>query len=254
MPISFPVENNKLEFLALHNNILGKNTPVIPPSISNLNKLYHLDLSNNGLTSTIPAAMGTMTELSYLFLAQNPFDASQQVPPFLENLTELRELSLKSTRLSGTLPQNLRTLTNLWLLDLDNNNLSGSIPNEYQTLSNLKYLLLHRNQLTGSVPLAFGNQSSFPKLMLFLVGNNTLTGDLGFVCDGAGGANSNPVFLEADCGGDTPETVCTVPDCCHCCQDDDPSKCQQYTYLANLDPLWQDGYQRKVEPFTFDGN
>eukprot|EP00592_Proboscia_alata_P012143 CAMPEP_0194393626 /NCGR_PEP_ID=MMETSP0174-20130528/123402_1 /TAXON_ID=216777 /ORGANISM="Proboscia alata, Strain PI-D3" /LENGTH=962 /DNA_ID=CAMNT_0039189331 /DNA_START=60 /DNA_END=2948 /DNA_ORIENTATION=- len=232
--------NNVLQFLALHENLIKKH---LPDNLHNLQALTHLDLSNNKLKGTIPNGLSKMTKLTYLFLAKNDFLAGT-IPPFLGNLTSLEELSLKDTQLTGTIPTDVfstRTMTNLTLLDLDSNALTGTIPPELASLEQLRFLLLNRNNLNGTIPLAFATSSVY----LFLVDNNTLTGDMSFLC----GSDYRRDKVIADCAGETPEIVCEGS-CCECCDDGDDLPCNGLEMLANLDPVWQTSYGRYH--FDFD--
>merc|ERR1712232_83037 len=96
---SFP--NTKLKFLALQENELGGK---IPDEFKYFESLFHLDLSNNDFDGAISESLGTMTNLTYLFLSENPKLTSGAIPPFLGHLTNLHELSLKKTSRTGFIP------------------------------------------------------------------------------------------------------------------------------------------------------
>lgn len=143
--------NTALRFLALHNNQL---TGTVGESFGNLQTLEHLDLSNNqirGYAINNNFGISSLTELTYLFLSANPFEAAE-FPSWIQELTSLEELSLKSVKIAGTIPTWVGALSNLILLDLDDNDLRGSIPSELGNLTNLQFLLLNRNELTETVP------------------------------------------------------------------------------------------------------
>lgn len=111
-------EHKYLQFLSVFNNSFDGG---IPPSIKNLTKVFHLDLSINNFTGPLPEFLGEMPELSYLFLSNNKFD-SGPIPPNYANLQYMEELSLKGTNRNGTIPSFIGNYTRLKLLDLDNNN------------------------------------------------------------------------------------------------------------------------------------
>ena len=90
-----------------------------------------LYLSSIGLTGTIPAALG--------------------------NLTNLKGLGLSGNQLTGTIPVELGNLTNLDALILGDNRLTGTIPAELGKLTNLQYLALNSNDLTGTIPTELDN-------------------------------------------------------------------------------------------------
>ena len=84
-----------------------------------------LDLSNTGLTGSIPSKIG--------------------------DLKNLEKLYLRSNQLSGEIPSEIGFLTNLTSLYLNDNQLTGEIPFELGNLTNLRYLKLNDNQLTGEI-------------------------------------------------------------------------------------------------------
>ncbi|KAJ0967455.1 hypothetical protein J5N97_024372 [Dioscorea zingiberensis] len=64
----------------------------IPAAMSSLSKLTSLDLSTNNLTGTIPSELGSLTRLYTLYLDQNKISGS--IPSSLGNLTRLQSLRL----------------------------------------------------------------------------------------------------------------------------------------------------------------
>jgi len=107
-------------------------------------------LGENHLTGTLPAALGSLSNLTTLDLGGNQLSGS--IPPELGSLSNLTFLYLSNNQLSGSIPPELGSLSNLTDLDLGGNQLSGSIPPELGSLSNLLYLSLRNNQLSGEVP------------------------------------------------------------------------------------------------------
>ena len=85
-----------------------------------------LDLSNTGLTGSIPSKIGNLKNLEKLYLDRN--------------------------QLSGEIPSELGYLTNLTSLHLSYNQLTGEIPFELGNLTNLRNMRLNDNQLTGEIP------------------------------------------------------------------------------------------------------
>ncbi|CAB9504929.1 serine threonine-protein kinase BRI1-like [Seminavis robusta] len=236
LPSEFP-SNDHLEFLALHKS--SYNSQSIPSSISNLEALRHLDLSQNGFTGMMPESLGTLTDLRYLFLAQNDFTPGD-IPQWVLGLSTLAELSLKSTNRTGTIPDNLgNELQGLVLLDLDDNNLGGEIPLSLGLLRNLNVLLLNRNNFTGELPDTFSNLVDLR--LLYIEANAELEGDLGALfCENPRFA-INPVII-ADCN------LCYSSDCCtQCCENGEA--CNTGYHVPDLDPMWQLGYNRVF--FTF---
>ena len=84
-----------------------------------------LDLSNTGLTRSIPSKIGDLKNLERIYLSRN--------------------------QLSGEIPPEIGHLTNLTSLNLSDNQLTGEIPFEFGNLTNLRYLNLNDNQLIGEI-------------------------------------------------------------------------------------------------------
>ncbi|KAF3786951.1 DNA-damage-repair/toleration protein [Nymphaea thermarum] len=119
------------------------------PSLFELGRLRHLELSFNLISGTIPSR--------------------------LSELTDLTELSLSHCNFTGSIPESFRQLSNLTLLDLSNNNLSGEIPPGLLNLPTLQYLGLHANELSGPLP-DFGN--GFSILNSVYLSYNMLEGEI----------------------------------------------------------------------------
>ena len=136
-------------------------------------RVTHLDLQYNRLTGGIPAELGSLTNLKWLYLNNNQLTGG--IPAELGSLTNLERLDLSSNRLSGEIPAELGSLTNLVRLWLGGNQLTGEIPEELGNLSNLVYLYLHLNQLSGEIPEELGNLSNLVYLYLHL---NQLSGEI----------------------------------------------------------------------------
>jgi len=222
-----------LRFLALHDNQLEGR---IPATMSNLQRLSHLDLSTNLLTGPIPLEMELLSDLTFLFLGANNFTKGV-IPTWIYEHENLRELSLKSTRRTGEISELIGRLDQLVLLDLDDNELAGQIPESIGLLTNLQYLLLNRNDLSSAVPPELGKLEA---LRLLLLDRNSLTGDLGAVC--------NIESLEVayvDCG-----TVSCSEDCCSCCTEGQP--CHDFDLIPSTDPNWESNYTRQFFAFTND--
>ena len=94
------------------------------------NRVSGLDIENNRLNGTIPAALGNLDNLAILNLADNRLTG--KIPIELGNLDNIREL---------------------WLVD---NRLTGEIPIELSNLDNFRDLRLSGNQLTGQIPVELG--------------------------------------------------------------------------------------------------
>ena len=136
-------------------------------------RVASINLSNNNLRGTIPAELGSLTNLVYLYLRQNML--SGEIPAELGSLTNLQVLNLYDNELSGTIPAELGQLTNLLWLALSDNELSGTIPAELSRLTNLEVLDLYDNELSGTIPAELGQLTN---LLWLILSENILSGTI----------------------------------------------------------------------------
>ena len=136
-------------------------------------RVASINLSNNNLRGTIPAELGSLTNLVYLNLRQNML--SGEIPAELGSLTNLQVLNLYDNELSGTIPAELGQLTNLLWLALSDNELSGTIPAELSRLTNLEVLDLYDNELSGTIPAELGQLTN---LLWLILSENILSGTI----------------------------------------------------------------------------
>lgn len=127
----------------------------IPSELGNLTNLEWMSLWDNRLSGPIPSELGNLTNLTVLMLGENKL--SGLIPSELSNLTNLEVMGLWSNGLSGPIPPELGNLTNLEGLSLGGNELSGEIPPELGSLTELEELYLAENQLSGEIPPELGN-------------------------------------------------------------------------------------------------
>ncbi|KAI2510148.1 Leucine Rich Repeat [Fragilaria crotonensis] len=120
IPPDFGKRNLALTLLELKGNQLS----FLPFGLEDLPLLETISVSSNKLSGTLPAYIGNMASLSYLYLNSN--------------------------FIVGTIPNLSRPLQEVWL---QNNLLSGTIPSSIE-VSVLQDLFLDGNKLTGSVPQA----------------------------------------------------------------------------------------------------
>lgn len=162
--------DGRVSGLRLENhNLTGR----IPPELGTLTELTWLYLGNSNLTGRIPSELGNLTNLKSLALGAN--DLAGRIPPELGNLAELNWLSLDDNQLTGQIPPELGDLANLMGLALGYNQLSGRIPPELGNLANLTRLNLYSNDLAGRIPPRLGNLAQLDLLYLF---GNDLTGPI----------------------------------------------------------------------------
>ncbi|KAM1287799.1 hypothetical protein ACFX2J_001679 [Malus domestica] len=112
--------------------------PTLPPSLFPCQNLEHLNLSQNLLTSVLPA---TLPNLKYLDLTENNF--SGPIPDSFSRLQKLKVLSLVYNLIKSTIPQFLDNISTLKMLNLSYNPFHpGRIPAELGNLTNLEVLWL----------------------------------------------------------------------------------------------------------------
>ena len=121
-----------------------------------------LSLRGAGLSGSIPAEVGSLTDLGALDLSFNAL--SGPLPAEVGNLTSLVTLDLAYTRLSGSIPAEVGNLVGLEFLDLAYSGLSGPLPAEVGNLASLEFLSLVGNKLSGPLPAEVGNLVSLEYL------------------------------------------------------------------------------------------
>ena len=87
---------------------------------------FKLDLSNSGLTGSIPTEIGNLTKLTKLILSNNEFTG--EIPSEIGNLTNLTNLRLEYNQLTGSIPSEMGNLINLEYFRLDHNDFTGLLP------------------------------------------------------------------------------------------------------------------------------
>ncbi|XP_076863140.1 LOW QUALITY PROTEIN: p53-induced death domain-containing protein 1 [Brachyhypopomus gauderio] len=159
----------------------------LPPSISSLSLLVHLDLSFNRLSS-LPPCLLSLPLLSELLLCHNRL---RELPGELGGLAALRRLSLLGNRLEALppgvglllglqeldvsfnrlerLPEDMGRLQSLHTLEISNNKLRD-LPESLGSLHSLRVLAVHSNELR-TVPECV---RSLPRLSRLDVRNNPL--------------------------------------------------------------------------------
>lgn len=134
-------------------------TGSLPAEICNLSYLRNLWLGGNELSGSIPADMDRLQIAEYIYLYDNKFTGT--IPPAFGNISSLTRLHLYGNELSGTIPEEIGNLANLTALGLMNNNLTGSLPEAIGSLSGLKELSVKGNRLTGAIPETYGKNANY---------------------------------------------------------------------------------------------
>ncbi|XP_034711252.1 receptor-like protein EIX2 isoform X2 [Vitis riparia] len=160
--ISHINSSTSLAVLDLSSN--GLTSSIYPWLFNFSSSLVHLDLSMNDLNGSIPDAFGNMTTLAYLDLSGNGLGGS--IPDAFGDMTTLAYLDLSSNELPGSIPDAFGDMTTLAHLDLHSNHLNGAIPDAFGDMTTLAYLDLSGNELRGSIPDAFGDMTTLSHLDL----------------------------------------------------------------------------------------
>ncbi|CAH1452503.1 unnamed protein product [Lactuca virosa] len=172
--------------------------PRFPKLIQTLKNLTHLDLSNTGISDTIPLEFWDAwpSQLKYLNLSSN--NISGKVPDLLSNFAkDYSEMDLSSNSFNGPIPNVTTTLTSLnlsrnkftgvisficqivdgllYFLDLSHNSLVGQLPDCLWHFKHLRVLNLGHNNLFGSLPPSIGSMIELKVLYLF---KNSFSGEL----------------------------------------------------------------------------
>ncbi|PRQ54661.1 putative leucine-rich repeat-containing, plant-type, leucine-rich repeat domain, L [Rosa chinensis] len=176
--ISCNIDNSNSLFQLQHLQSLNLayanfNGSSIPSAIGKLTELRYLNLSGAYFSGQIPIEVAYLTRLvildlsdnSYPFFAENP-----NLSMLIQNLTELTELYLDHINLSAegshwgqTISSSLPKLSVLTLSYCD---LSGPIHESFAKLDSLSTLILSGNNISSPVPKFFANFSSLISLSL----------------------------------------------------------------------------------------
>ncbi|CAI0445722.1 unnamed protein product [Linum tenue] len=157
----------RLRHVDLSNNFLNGS---LPDSFFGSNELQVISLSGNEISGGLPESIGGMKGLQVLNLSDNALAGN--VPRNLSGLQNLTVLSLKANYFSGFVPSGFGSVE---LLDFSSNLLNGSLPLEFGG-EKLRYLNLSYNKLTGSIPPEFGKM--IPENATLDLSFNNLTGEI----------------------------------------------------------------------------
>ncbi|GAU32402.1 hypothetical protein TSUD_44450 [Trifolium subterraneum] len=166
-PISEAFRNmTSIESLYLSSN----NFTLVPWWFCNFEKLTLLDLSENSLTS-IPPQLSELKRLVHLNLESNQLTLKKCfVSSIITNMCRLKELDLSQNKLQGELMGHFElsgcNTYDLERLDLEDNGITDRLPTWLGQLENLKYLYFGSNLLHGPIPLSMRKLSKLEWLDL----------------------------------------------------------------------------------------
>ncbi|XP_078431218.1 putative LRR receptor-like serine/threonine-protein kinase At1g53430 [Wolffia australiana] len=136
---------------------------VLPPELSNLSRLSHIDISRNFINGTIPLSWTSLPLRNLILLANR---VTGTIPKEIGNMKTLEFLFLEGNQLEGPLPPSLGTLTNLNRLLLSSNNFLGELPETLSNLKNLTDVRLDGTGISGPIPSFIGNWTKLDRFDL----------------------------------------------------------------------------------------
>ncbi|KAK9063927.1 hypothetical protein SSX86_017799 [Deinandra increscens subsp. villosa] len=131
-------------------------------------RLQYLNLSSNEIYGTVPDLVSG--EIPLIDLGSNSFSGS--LPLFPANTAVL---IVRDNMFSGPVSSLCHLTTTLSFLDLSNNKLSGKLPNCWNSYEQLFILNLENNEFTGEIPDSIGALRS---VFMMSMRGNRLTGEL----------------------------------------------------------------------------
>ncbi|KAG2384690.1 uncharacterized protein HKW66_Vig0117820 [Vigna angularis] len=173
-----------------------KQGPLFPKWLEKQNKFQYLDISNSGISGTVPKWLWTKFGLSKLVSIDISCNNLHGTIPNLPIENHYDSLSLASNQFEGHVPSFFRdsihldlsnnkftnsswflcsssVAENLYQLDLSNNEFSGQIPNCWTHFKSLTYLNMSQNKFSGEIPTSMG---SLVQIQVLLLRSNNLTG------------------------------------------------------------------------------
>ncbi len=168
LPASMSNLNGLVSLDLSQNQLTGDIVP-----ISRLRSISSMDLSSNQLSGSLPDSVGTNAQISFLNLSDNML--AGPLPAIIGNPAYTEIMYLSKNRFSGNIPVGIGRLRLLSRFSLRENQLSGSIPDSLGLLSSLEAIDLSNNQLTGSIPNAITNVATLSSIDF---SNNRLSGKI----------------------------------------------------------------------------
>ncbi|KAG0630317.1 hypothetical protein M758_1G169600 [Ceratodon purpureus] len=150
------------------------------------NRIIGINISDFGLSGSMPFGLGRLTGLVTLVVAGNRFNGS--IPADIGKCINLELLDLSFNSFSGPLPGEIFTdCQNLKSLSASCNDLEGPVPDQLWSCANIQEIILRKNNFSGELAFGIGRQRRFlRKLDLY---SNKFTGLLEDVLDSVGCSN-----------------------------------------------------------------
>ena len=148
----------------------------IPAAIGELRELRYLFLSGNNLSGAIPASLFALSKLQNIDLAGNNY--AGDIPMGFGTMPSLTHLNLRSNAWTDTIPVDILGNKKIEFLDVSSNKLSGAMP-EFAAMTALKYLAVSDNDWSeGAIP----NLAPLTKLVSLSMWNCNRAGEIpGFI-------------------------------------------------------------------------
>ncbi|KAM6547074.1 hypothetical protein CsatB_027810 [Cannabis sativa] len=186
--LQFNVSSNwippfNLQILGLGSCKLGSQ---FPKWLKTQNSLWQIDISNSGISQSIPNWFWNLTtQLSFANLSNNQISGT--IEEAYSSKMKLDDVDLSSNLFHGPIPSFLFKVRTLFLsnnrfsslnslcnvtyhylnvLDISDNQLIGNVPNCLSKLKDIEYLDLSNNKLSGEIPNSIGSLSSIRSLHL----------------------------------------------------------------------------------------
>ena len=158
----------------------------LPTEVGRLTHLTHVNLGKCSLTGSIPTEYGMLSKLAdrSIWLEGNQLEGT--LPAMIGSWTDLGLLLLNGNGFTGSIPSEIGLMNSLEEISLYENNLRGSIPSELGLLTDatvgLARVYLYSNELTGEIPTELGALGASGVEGLRLQNNPLLVGTASTIC------------------------------------------------------------------------
>jgi Leucine-rich repeat (LRR) protein len=172
-PLPAQLNTYELEFIDVSFNSL---TGPIPAAFF-FPKAQSLYLNNNMLSGTMSQIQwGEWVQLEVLSLGSNLFTGV--LPANVNTMVTFEALIVASNYFSGPLPVNVGNLETIKLYEVSDSYITGTVAAELSYMHRLESLNISGNFLSGNLNKLFENKSALPRLLVFDVSMNGLTGTM----------------------------------------------------------------------------